>query len=93
MFRLIIHVRKQNVFERDLTTGLVEVITTRIQNVIEREVICPRNQLSAQRLLRRVKREREIHLRLRFTLGDGRCRFWTCDLTDEYVRLNADYTT
>jgi glutamate N-acetyltransferase/amino-acid N-acetyltransferase len=40
-----------------------------------------------------LKREREIHLRLRFTLGDGGCRFWTCDLTDEYVRLNADYTT
>jgi glutamate N-acetyltransferase / amino-acid N-acetyltransferase len=40
-----------------------------------------------------LKREREIPLRLRFTLGDGRCRFWTCDLTDEYIRLNADYTT
>jgi glutamate N-acetyltransferase/amino-acid N-acetyltransferase len=40
-----------------------------------------------------LKGEREIRLRLRFTLGDGRCRFWTCDLTDEYVRLNADYTT
>jgi glutamate N-acetyltransferase/amino-acid N-acetyltransferase len=40
-----------------------------------------------------LKREREIHLRLRFTLGNGRCRFWTCDLTDEYIRLNADYTT
>jgi glutamate N-acetyltransferase/amino-acid N-acetyltransferase len=40
-----------------------------------------------------LKREREIQLRLRFTLGDGRCRFWTCDLTDEYIRLNADYTT
>ena len=40
-----------------------------------------------------LKGEREIRLRLRFTLGDGRCRFWTCDLTDEYIRLNADYTT
>ena len=40
-----------------------------------------------------LKSERELQLRLRFTLGDGRCRFWTCDLTDEYVRLNADYTT
>jgi glutamate N-acetyltransferase/amino-acid N-acetyltransferase len=40
-----------------------------------------------------LKREREIQLRLRFTLGAGRARFWTCDLTTEYVRLNADYTT
>jgi glutamate N-acetyltransferase/amino-acid N-acetyltransferase len=25
--------------------------------------------------------------------GDATVRFWTCDLTAEYVRLNADYTT
>ena len=30
---------------------------------------------------------------LRFTLGTGRCTFWTCDLTQEYIRLNAEYTT
>jgi glutamate N-acetyltransferase / amino-acid N-acetyltransferase len=36
---------------------------------------------------------REVHLRLVFALGSGRCRFYTCDLTAEYVRLNADYTT
>jgi glutamate N-acetyltransferase/amino-acid N-acetyltransferase len=40
-----------------------------------------------------LKRERHVHLRLRFTLGAGRCTFWTSDLTYEYVRLNAEYTT
>lgn len=40
-----------------------------------------------------IKKNRDIVLRLRFTLGPGRCTFWTCDLTYEYVRLNADYTT
>src|ERR1035438_8221423 len=25
--------------------------------------------------------------------GDGTCRFLTCDLTTEYVRINADYST
>jgi glutamate N-acetyltransferase/amino-acid N-acetyltransferase len=40
-----------------------------------------------------LRRERDVTLRLRFTLGAGRCTFWTCDLTAEYVRLNADYTT
>jgi glutamate N-acetyltransferase/amino-acid N-acetyltransferase len=40
-----------------------------------------------------LKNNREIHLRLRFTLGPGRCTFWTCDLGYEYVRLNAEYTT
>ena len=40
-----------------------------------------------------LKNNRDIHFRLHFTLGPGRCTFWTCDLTHEYVRLNADYTT
>jgi glutamate N-acetyltransferase/amino-acid N-acetyltransferase len=40
-----------------------------------------------------LKNNREVTLRLRFTLGTGRCTFWTCDLTYDYVRLNAEYTT
>ncbi len=40
-----------------------------------------------------LKNNRDVHFRLRFTLGTGRCTFWTCDLTTEYIRLNADYTT
>jgi glutamate N-acetyltransferase / amino-acid N-acetyltransferase len=40
-----------------------------------------------------MKQNRELRLRLQFTLGSGRCSFWTCDLTYDYVRLNADYTT
>ena len=40
-----------------------------------------------------LKNHREVAMRLRFTLGSGRCTFWTCDLTPEYVHLNADYTT
>jgi glutamate N-acetyltransferase/amino-acid N-acetyltransferase len=40
-----------------------------------------------------LQRERNVHIRLRFTLGTGRCTFWTCDLGHEYIRLNAEYTT
>ncbi len=40
-----------------------------------------------------LKNHREVHMRLVFTLGSGRCRFWTCDLGYEYIRLNAEYTT
>jgi glutamate N-acetyltransferase/amino-acid N-acetyltransferase len=40
-----------------------------------------------------MKANRELELDLHFTLGNGSCTFWTCDLTYEYVRLNADYTT
>ena len=42
---------------------------------------------------RYLKDNRDISMRLRFTLGEGRCTFWTCDLGYEYVRLNAEYTT
>ncbi|MFO0880467.1 MAG: bifunctional glutamate N-acetyltransferase/amino-acid acetyltransferase ArgJ [Gemmataceae bacterium] len=38
-------------------------------------------------------RERNVSLRLKFTLGSARCTFWTSDLTYEYVKLNAEYTT
>ncbi len=40
-----------------------------------------------------LKHNREVHFKLRFTLGTGRCTFYTSDLTYEYVKLNADYTT
>ena len=40
-----------------------------------------------------LKHNREVHFKLRLTLGPGRCTFHTCDLTTEYVKLNADYTT
>ncbi|VTU02810.1 arginine biosynthesis bifunctional protein : Arginine biosynthesis bifunctional protein ArgJ OS=Planctomyces limnophilus (strain ATCC 43296 / DSM 3776 / IFAM 1008 / 290) GN=argJ PE=3 SV=1: ArgJ [Gemmataceae bacterium] len=40
-----------------------------------------------------LKHNREVHFKLKFALGSGRCTFHTCDLTPEYIRLNADYTT
>jgi glutamate N-acetyltransferase/amino-acid N-acetyltransferase len=40
-----------------------------------------------------LKNNRDVRLLLRFSLGAGRCTFWTCDLGYEYVRLNAEYTT
>ena len=40
-----------------------------------------------------LKDNREVYLRLQFHMGPGRCTFWTCDLTYDYVRLNAEYTT
>jgi glutamate N-acetyltransferase / amino-acid N-acetyltransferase len=37
--------------------------------------------------------EREYTISLDFGLGTAECRFLTCDLTEEYVRINADYST
>ncbi len=35
----------------------------------------------------------EYTLHVDLGLGEASCRFWTCDLTAEYVRINADYST
>lgn len=40
-----------------------------------------------------IKNHRDIVVRMVFHLGSCRCTFHTCDLTYDYVRLNADYTT
>jgi glutamate N-acetyltransferase/amino-acid N-acetyltransferase len=38
-------------------------------------------------------KEKEIQIRVVLHSGSGSARIWTCDLTDEYIRINADYTT
>ena len=40
-----------------------------------------------------IRQNRDVHIELDLTLGSEGVRYWTSDLTAEYVRLNADYTT
>lgn len=40
-----------------------------------------------------IRNNRETSIVLSFREGDARIRFWSSDLTAEYVHLNADYTT
>ncbi len=40
-----------------------------------------------------IRENRETRIQLQFSEGDAQVRFWTSDLTAEYVRLNADYHT
>ena len=40
-----------------------------------------------------LRANRDVAIKLVFQRGEGSIRFWTCDLTADYVRLNADYTT
>jgi glutamate N-acetyltransferase/amino-acid N-acetyltransferase len=37
--------------------------------------------------------EREYTITIDLGQGSAECRFLTCDLTEEYVRINADYST
>jgi glutamate N-acetyltransferase/amino-acid N-acetyltransferase len=38
-------------------------------------------------------REPTVPIRLRLGAGPSQGRAWGCDLSDQYVRINADYTT
>jgi glutamate N-acetyltransferase/amino-acid N-acetyltransferase len=40
-----------------------------------------------------IRDQRTTRIDFQLQRGDCRVRFWTCDLTAEYVRLNADYHT
>ncbi len=35
----------------------------------------------------------DVTIRVALHSGTGNARVWTCDLTEEYIRINADYTT
>ncbi len=40
-----------------------------------------------------VMQEREYTISLHLGMGEAECRYVTCDMTEEYVRINADYST
>ena len=43
--------------------------------------------------VRRAFEKPEIEIVARLGLGEGEAESWGCDLSEEYVRINADYTT
>lgn len=43
--------------------------------------------------LRSAFEQPEIEIVATLGLADGRAEAWGCDLSEEYVRINADYTT
>lgn len=40
-----------------------------------------------------VMQQREYTIHMHLGMGEAECRYITCDLTEEYVRINADYST
>jgi glutamate N-acetyltransferase / amino-acid N-acetyltransferase len=58
--------------------------------------ICDNGGLSAafdEAAAHRYLSQPEFTIDIDLGLGTGSCRFWTCDLTREYVSINADYST
>ena len=47
----------------------------------------------AQAVSDSMRTNRDVHVELSFGEGKAAARFWTCDLTADYIRINADYHT
>jgi glutamate N-acetyltransferase / amino-acid N-acetyltransferase len=47
----------------------------------------------ASAVSRSIRENRETHVQLELAAGDAKVRFWTSDLTVEYVRFNSEYHT
>lgn len=67
-------------------------ITLRLNDILLYESGAP-VEFDAAEVSAGIRNNRDVHIELQFPLGRESLRFWTCDLTAEYVRLNADYTT
>ena len=50
-------------------------------------------EFDAEQVASSIRENRDTRIQLRLKQGTASIRFWTCDLTTEYVRLNADYHT
>jgi glutamate N-acetyltransferase/amino-acid N-acetyltransferase len=58
--------------------------------------VCRNGQVAAdfdRDAVHRAMLERTVPVRLALRMGSGRCEFLSCDLTEEYVRVNAEYST
>jgi glutamate N-acetyltransferase/amino-acid N-acetyltransferase len=73
-----------------------EVDPARISIRLGDLLICERGGRSAsfdEAAAHRYLSQPEFAVHIDLGLGNGSCRFWTCDLTCEYVSINADYST
>ncbi len=74
----------------------VEFDPTKVEIYLQRVCVCrngvaePFSEHELKQKLEETEVDIRFHLRGR---GQGRARFWTCDLTEDYVRINGSYRT
>ena len=47
----------------------------------------------SKKRLKGIFNKKEIEITIDLHVGSSFCKMWTCDLTDEYVRINSEYST
>jgi glutamate N-acetyltransferase/amino-acid N-acetyltransferase len=100
---------KTAIFGGDANWGriLQTVGAGRVRIDLERTVVClggvtvfrggasagPAARRRAAAKLREADRSEEIEISIDLAVGAGRAHVWTCDLSYDYVKINAEYTT
>ena len=71
----------------------VAVEATRVDIWLGGQAVCRRGKARVfdEAKARRYLRRRAVEMRIRLGHGSGFSTFWTCDLTADYIRINADY--
>ncbi|MGZ0173938.1 MAG: bifunctional glutamate N-acetyltransferase/amino-acid acetyltransferase ArgJ [Planctomycetales bacterium] len=69
-----------------------EEISLLINDVLIYEAGAP-TEYDEAALSQTMRDNRDVFIKLQLSHGDAAVRFWTSDLTAEYVRLNSEYTT
>ncbi len=73
----------------------VEIDPGRVNVYINRTLVCRRGGAAdfSEPVLQRELQAKEVLIRVVLGQGKAAARFWTCDFTEEYVRINASYRT
>ena len=73
----------------------VAIDPSRVNVYINRTLVCRRGGAAdfSEPALQRELRAKEVLIRVMLGQGKAAARFWTCDFTEEYVRINASYRT
>ena len=67
----------------------------RVNIYLNRTLVCKRGGAADydEPALQRELQGKEVLIRVVLGQGKANARFWTCDFTEEYVRINASYRT
>ncbi len=74
----------------------VAVVPSQIQITLNGLPVCENGGRAAafdMAAVHAAMKQRYFTIAISLGLGAGTCRFWTCDLTTEYVHINADYSS
>lgn len=73
----------------------VEFDPSRVNIYLNRTLVCRRGGAADfdEAALQRELQDKSVLIRVVLGQGKAQARFWTCDFTEEYVRINASYRT